>query len=140
MGTRYSNSRGIGSDFLIDMVDIHPDADQIYEAYPRKIAKRAAIKAISLALGRIQTGESGHEMGRATAALFLRERTKSFAVSPAGNKGCYTPHPATWFNRSSYLDDPKEWEAPEKTYAQKNDDSINDFLRRRGTPGISRIV
>lgn len=77
------------------------EINSIYQAYPRKIAKQAALKAIEKALKRLEgPGE----------VAYLLAVTREYAQSPAGNNGEYTPYPATWFNRSSYLDDPKEWE------------------------------
>ena len=47
------------------------------------------------------------------AVGFLLERTLLFAGSAAGNKGTFTPHPATWFNQERYLDDEQEWNVAE---------------------------
>jgi len=43
------------------------------------------------------------------AADFLYSQVVKFAASPAGNKGEYTPHCATWMNAGRYFDDPTEW-------------------------------
>jgi hypothetical protein len=75
--------------------------ESIYEAYPRKVGKGAALRAIEKALKRLDTDDPGG---------YLLQVTKEYAKSPAGNNDNFTPLPATWFNRSSYLDDPKEWE------------------------------
>ncbi len=77
-----------------------------WEAYPRRVAKRAASDAYAKAVQRIETekGLDGDE-----AAALLLERTQAYAESPAGQSGQYTPHPATWLNRGSYDDDPSEW-------------------------------
>lgn len=77
------------------------DAEKIYQAYPRHVGKAVAIKAIFKALSTLDYEDP------VTALL---NRVREFAGSPAGNKGEHTPHPATWFNRNSFLDDPKEWE------------------------------
>lgn len=77
---------------------------EIYQAYPRKEARVDALKAINKAI---------------TAAGFERvlERTKAYAQCPRvrqcledGTQN-YIPHPATWFNRAGYDDDPAFWEA-----------------------------
>ena len=75
-------------------------AADIYAAYPRKVGKAAALRAIERAIKRIP---------KTDAAEWLMARTKEFAASPAGKKGIYTPHPATWFNQGRYDDDPREW-------------------------------
>lgn len=75
------------------------DVDRIYEAYPRKVGHKDAVKAITSAL-------------KAAPADRLLERTKAFAGAvalwPKGD-GKFVPHPATWFNRGSYDDDPETW-------------------------------
>jgi hypothetical protein len=45
----------------------------------------------------------------------LLRKTETFAHSEAGMRGDFTPHPATWFNRSSYLDDETEWGVRKKS-------------------------
>lgn len=70
--------------------------DEIYAAYPRHVAPDAAKKAIAKALKVLPFEE-------------LLKRTKQYATSPAGQNGQFTPHPATWFNRGGYNDDPSEW-------------------------------
>jgi hypothetical protein len=93
-------------------------AETIYQAYPRKIGKAAALKAITHAMRQLQ-GQVFPLEGRPVAP-YLLERTQAYAAavaqwSPAqrytreGTDTC--PHPSTWFNRGSYLDDPREWQA-----------------------------
>jgi hypothetical protein len=84
-----------------------PDpVEAIYQEYPRKVGKKAAITAIKRAVERVAKA-SGWPTRDAQAFLF--KRTQSYARSPAGNHGEYTPHPATWFNQGRYDDDPQEW-------------------------------
>jgi hypothetical protein len=75
-------------------------AEDIYAAYPRKIARSAAIKAIQKA-------------GKAVGMEKLLKAVKAYAEAtsrwPAEERQ-YIPHPATWFNQGRYDDDPKEWE------------------------------
>lgn len=73
------------------------EAEQIYELYPRKVGKIEALKKINIAL-------------RDHSFEFLKTRVALFANSPAGQRGHYTPYPATWFHQGRYLDDAKEWE------------------------------
>ena len=82
--------------------------EEIYQLYPRKIAKAAALKAVRLAVKRMQERDANED-----AVAFLLERTRLFADSAAGNKGRFTPHPATWFNQERYLDDEQEWNVAE---------------------------
>ena len=75
-------------------------AEDIYAAYPRKVGKQGAIKAIQKAI-------------RDVGADRLLNDVKTYAEAtsrwPAEDRQ-YIPHPTTWFNRGSYDDDPKEWE------------------------------
>lgn len=81
----------------------------IYEAYPRKIARDDALKAIRRAV----------EDGNATVVGML-QATQGYAQAVSRWPHSYRfkdgrdlcPHPATWFNRGSYQDDPKEWLPP----------------------------
>ncbi len=77
--------------------------EQIYQAYPRKVGKRAAIPAIQRALERCQYGHD-----------WMLARVQRYADSPAGKAGRFTPHPATWFNDGRYDDDQKEWQVQSK--------------------------
>lgn len=84
------------------------DAKSIYEAYPRKLGRRSALKAIESAFNRLQGGECP-DIEPDHAGSFLLDSARYFARSPGGKKGEFTPHPATWFNQSRYLDDRSEW-------------------------------
>ncbi|HEX2972656.1 MAG TPA: hypothetical protein VHP11_10005 [Tepidisphaeraceae bacterium] len=84
---------------------VSEDMQRIYDAYPRKVGKAAALKAIAKALAIIKTRPNKP----ADPVRWLLERVESFAKSPAGQQGKYTPHPATWFNQGRYDDDSNEW-------------------------------
>jgi hypothetical protein len=92
-------------------------AEEIYLAYPRKVGKNDAINAIEKAL----KSHSFDELLRATSA---------FALSPAGQNGKFTPHPATFFNQARYLDDPKEWEKTGEENGKRN--VFDDYLKEIG--------
>ncbi len=73
--------------------------DSIYAAYPRKVARPEALKAIARAL-------------KAIAGPTLLERTQAFASAAAlwgDDDRKFIPHPATWFNQARYDDDPETW-------------------------------
>lgn len=89
---------------------VKPDLEGIYAEYPRKVGKSGALKAISRAFDRLVSGQDGQKLEPEAANAFLRMTTQRFARSPAGRAGEFTPHPATWFNNSRYLDDPSEWQ------------------------------
>lgn len=82
--------------------DVERQAELIYAEYPRKVAKKPAIKAI------VQAAKAhGHE--------FLIERTKAYAIAVDGADHEFLPHPATWFNQERFKDDPKEWVRSQKS-------------------------
>jgi hypothetical protein len=71
-------------------------AEMIYEAYPRKVARPAAIQAIRRAL-------------QAKSFDWLLGQVERYAEAVEGQSKKFVPHPATWFNQARYDDDPKEW-------------------------------
>ena len=75
-------------------------ADTIYERYPRKIGKGAAIKAIISAL---KGGVDPNVLGAAVIAY-----AKAYNTWPLEDKQ-YAPHPATWFNQRRWEDDQSQW-------------------------------
>jgi hypothetical protein len=113
----------------------------IYRAYPRHVGSRTAKQAIDRALRRLMDGKEG-PMSEGDAVEGLLRATQAFARSPAGRKGNFTPHPATWFNRSSYLDSPEEWHREESkndskqlAQAERNAEVFDRVLRgNRKTP------
>jgi hypothetical protein len=76
-------------------------AEEIYQAYPLKVGKPAALKAIQRALTK--------EPFEALLAKTLR-----FAAAK-GTDLAYCPHPSTWFNQDRYNDDPATWIRNEST-------------------------
>jgi DNA-binding Lrp family transcriptional regulator len=67
----------------------------IWELYPRKVGKKAGLKAIAKAL-------------KTTPFETLREATEAFGKSPKG-RGEFCPHPSTWFNEGRWEDDRRNW-------------------------------
>ena len=74
-------------------------AERIYAAYPLKVGKQAALRTIAKVLMTVD-------------AERLLGKTQEFAAavslwSPEDRQ--YVPHPATWYNRGSWEDDPAAW-------------------------------
>jgi hypothetical protein len=69
--------------------------EEIYEAYPKKVAKPAALRAIRHALAK-------HPFD------FLLERTRRYAQT-CNSPAEFIPHPSTWFNQERFNDDPATW-------------------------------
>jgi hypothetical protein len=113
---------------------IHPDMS-IYEAYPRKEGKGAALESIRKAVARLVKGEAPHPpMAKIEAQRYLMRRVLEYERSPTGRQPDKTkiPHPATWFNQKRYDDDQSNWHHTEKqngTYQSKSESTF-DALKR----------
>jgi hypothetical protein len=105
--------------------------DEIYQLYPRKVGKRAALTAITRCLKRLRGEVAPLGIPQLTRFDWLKQRVTKFAASPKGNAGEYTPHPATWFNQSRYLDDDKEWFKGVKANGVVYGDSLLEKVRRQ---------
>jgi len=116
--TGVAESDAGGSSLLPDTVKnrntVNIPDDQIkvlYDAYPRKISKPAALAAIRKALKR-EAAKS--DLGMTFDALL--EKTKLWAT--ACSQKCakdedaakYIKHPSTWFNQQCYLEDSADWD------------------------------
>ena len=91
-------------------------AAAIYHEYPRKVAKPIALKEIGKSITTVakRGATDNHEAFNGDidlAAGWLKSRTVLFAKSPQGQRKdkTFIPHPATWFHRGQYDDDPSEW-------------------------------
>jgi hypothetical protein len=80
------------------IVAIPPEAEAIYQAYPRHDAKQPALKAIAKALAK-------------TAAAELLAAVTEYAEAVKGQETKYIPHPASWFNDERWTDDRATWTA-----------------------------
>ena len=86
---------------------IDPNAETIYQAYPKKRGHEIALTAITKALIRLRSGS--HEL--ADPVAWLTERVKAYAASDEVaeqlqiQKGKFLPYPATWFNQGRYDDE-----------------------------------
>lgn len=83
----------------------------IYQLYPRKVGKRAALAAIDKAISRIK-GTMGGGLFESQAIEYLTERVRLYAHVVSGwprSDRAFIPHPATWFNQDRFDDDDREW-------------------------------
>jgi hypothetical protein len=90
------------------------EAQQIYELYPRKVAKPKALIAIHKAIER----EAKRLGGEPEAIAYIKLQTQKFARSPATKAKVergeieFIPHPSTWFNQERFNDE-ADWRRPE---------------------------
>jgi hypothetical protein len=69
--------------------------EEIYAAYPKKVGRPAALRAIRLALAK-------------RPFRFVFERTQLYAQT-CNSPMEFIPHPSTWFNQERFNDDPATW-------------------------------
>lgn len=81
--------------YIYNTADLE-SAERVYQAYPRKVGKPNAIRAILRCL-------------TSTTPADLLAKTDAYAKSRVGQDPNFTPHPATWFNQHRYNDDPATW-------------------------------
>ena len=110
--------------------EIEEQIRQIYEAYPRKVAPDAAIKAIKKSIARLVEGNSKYPpMNEVLARRYLWKMTAEYAASPAGQKSIsdkdFRPYPSTWFNQGHYFDNVSEWQKPNGQYSGINGGKTN---------------
>jgi hypothetical protein len=78
------------------------DAEEIYQLYPKKVAKESAVKAIAKALDKV---------GKET----LVSAVKAYAEARKDQDQQYTPMASRWFNESRWEDDQSTWkDAPKR--------------------------
>ena len=94
-----SSPKAVSVDFDVAVIE------GVYQAYPRKIGKSDALKAIAKVLAVLAKRPNSSD-----PAAWLLERVQTYAASPAGRQGKYTPYPTTWFSSGRYDDDPAEWQ------------------------------
>jgi hypothetical protein len=75
--------------------EVDPDVEALYQAYPRKVCRGQAIRAIKFALKKER-----YEV--------LLDAVRRYALSRRGQDPKYTAHPATWFNGQRWLDEPEK--------------------------------
>lgn len=78
-----------------------PVVEEIYQAYPKKVGKKAALKAIVKALKSLDPET-------------LLQKVKQYAECRRGQDSQFTPNPSTWFNEGRYDDDPDQWKTGQK--------------------------
>jgi hypothetical protein len=122
--------KGAGLCFRDELMKLE---EELYAMYPRKVGKRKALAAISRSIIRLKGEVAGLGIPPMTRFDWIKERVRKFASSPKGNAGEFTPHPATWFNQSRYLDDEREWFREERNGNghDRNEQRLQQALRSR---------
>lgn len=88
--------------------------DEFWQAYPRKVGKAAAKKALEM-------------VSRETSVALILEAVRAMAADPNLPPKAYIPYPATWLNRQGWEDEPfpvrgePETKKPEAEIPGRND-------------------
>lgn len=88
--------------------------EEIYDAYPRKVGRPAALVKIRHALTKIDGKR-------------LLEATRAYGEAVKGMDPQFIPHPATWFHQERYNDDPKTWRRDDSSAGKKGTDRNNNL-------------
>ena len=93
---------------------VQSEADRIYAAYPRKVGKADALRSIDKVIRSLRHDSIRRGLQPNAVGEWLLARVLAYAGSPKvrGSDPRFIPHPATWFNRGSYDDEPTEWGLP----------------------------
>ena len=84
---------------------IVPEAEQIYQAYPLKVGKEDALRAIS---GALKKREFSYLMAKTTQfGECVSSWPSSYRYTNEGRD--LVPHAASWFNAGRYEDAPEAW-------------------------------
>lgn len=90
--------------------------EAVYAAYPKKVARKAAEKAIRKALM-----EVGYET--------LLDRVQAYSKATAGQDSQFIPFPASWFNAGRYSDDPETWvNKPTATHRRPESNQTQELI------------
>jgi len=102
------------------VLELGPTDLEIYEAYPRKQKRADALKAIRKAVA----------FGHPPSLLLERSQAYFTAVQKWGtNDRTFVPHPATWFNSESFLDDPQTWLPKSNAVSYQRDSHASDHSK-----------
>jgi len=74
----------------------HANVERVYQAYPRKVAKPTALKAIQKQITKYGFDD-------------VLSKTELFAKATQGEDLKFIPHPATFYNQERFNDDPDTW-------------------------------
>ena len=89
------------------------ESEEIYEAFPKKVAKPKALAAIRKALTKVPFPD-------------LLAKTRAYAAARKGELQ-FCAYPATWFNQERYNDDPSTWEPHYDQSARKPKQSAPSY-------------
>ncbi len=81
--------------------------DQFWEVYPRKEGKIKAREAFQKAVKLLRQDLRFQEQD---PVEYLISKATEFASTPRGQAGQYCPHPTTWLHQGRYDDDPATWQ------------------------------
>lgn len=101
---------------------------QFYEVYPRRIGRRAAEKAFAAAVKR----------GKDPLVIVAAAQLYATDVFEKATPARFIPHPSTWLNRDSFLDDLSEGESDVDKAFKQIEEVANDRVYRGSAPSRVR--
>ena len=118
---------------LTGFATVSPDAQEFWEAYPRKIKKGQLNDAYAVTIWRIVQSKSWPDT---EAHAFLMGKVKEYARSPAGREFSpdYRPSPASWLVDERWNDDPSQWQIPNGKKKTEDAKPKVEPLKKKGAP------
>jgi hypothetical protein len=119
----------------LNLSKLENEIEALYDAYPRKANRPAALTAIRKALKR---ESEKHDLGMSYPALLEKTKLWNTARSQATAKdedaAKFTKYAATWFNQQCYLEDAAEWDI--KSVTKSWSDIETDKLLRESEASV----
>ena len=119
---------------LTGFATVSPDAEEFWQAYPRKIRKGQLQEAYELAIWNIV---DKLKISDVRAHERIMSAVKTYAASPAGlnavNSSDYRPSPSQWLIDQRWDDDRSDWQIPNgKKKAEESKPKVEP-LKKKGT-------
>jgi hypothetical protein len=90
---------------------------EIYQIYPKKVARAAALKSITAALKKISFYD-------------LKSAVESYAITAKDSDIKYVPHPATWFNQERWADEETVEKPTYREMKEKSNAKVDELIAK----------
>lgn len=102
-------------------------AEEIYKAYPRKIAHKKSVASICKSMKEIEPSE-------------LLSRVRVMAEMWVGSDMQYCPYPSTWFGQERWNDDPSTWKPQTIPGKPQPGKSLEERISNDATRHAFRVI
>lgn len=112
------------------------EAEQVYDAYPNKVGRQAALRSIEKAIAAVRKDGHANAVEYLTARIrgWLAKRERDHA---AGEFVPAYPNPTTWFNQGRY-DDPGNAPKPKVEYVALSEEEARESWMQT-VVGVARV-